>query len=575
MLINIKTLSGYADSDPCLFDPDHFLLEYAKIRELKPGDKPTWNDLRNRFRTMIYDYAQYNQGIKLPAMNEIWKSQENLNLLHTVTYTMLKETCKFWCYKMSLKQNLNKLIQEQSLLLRFQDILKYINTHDCNGDENPCTVDHAKLVEVNEEYQCQCDDGYKWDPGKIRCIPYQDCSGISNSQEVYNGDHYECDCLVGYEWNADHTGCVLSQPDCQSYYAHSHAVFNQQTNKYECWCDDGYEWNADRTTCIQKVPDCPSYYAHSHAQLNPQTNVYECWCDQGYAWNTDRTACVPQVPDCPTYYAHSHAQLNPQTNVYECWCDQGYAWNTDRTACVPQVPDCPTYYAHSHAQLNPQTNVYECWCDQGYAWNTDRTACVSQLPDCNSYYPNTVASWNAATNQYECNCIQGYVWNATRTGCVSQLPDCNAYYPNTVAVWDAPTNQYLCNCIQGFEWNATRTGCVASTNRDNPPVNPAQQKTGECNVSYASGANEPEQYTIDVHAVRGTLDFMYNTYTVKDRIHVYYGNAKIFDSGCVGESGGKSFTLDGVNSVFRIIVDPQCEATQDDTQWDFTLGCPH
>ncbi|HJW30415.1 MAG TPA: hypothetical protein VJ508_14385, partial [Saprospiraceae bacterium] len=36
LLINIKTLSGYADQDPCLFDPDHFLLEYAKIRELKP-----------------------------------------------------------------------------------------------------------------------------------------------------------------------------------------------------------------------------------------------------------------------------------------------------------------------------------------------------------------------------------------------------------------------------------------------------------------------------------------------------------------------------------------------------------
>ena len=168
----------------------------------------------------------------------------------------------------------------------------------------------------------------------------------------------------------------------------------------------------------------------------------------------------------------------------------------------------------------------------------------------------------------------GYEWNSTRTACVLATPDCNSYFQNTVAVWNAQTNQYECNCIQGYEWNATRTGCIMSANRDNPPVNPAQQKTGQCSVQYGSGANEPEQYTIDVHSLTGTLQFSYELYDVKDRVHVYYGGSKIFDTGCVGGGGSQSFTLNGYTSVFTIIVDPKCEPNDQTTAWNFTLGCP-
>lgn len=658
LIINIRTIANYADTDPCIFDPDHYLLHYARIREIKPGDPVTWNDIHNPFRIAIYEFAQHRMAeTKLPPLNEIWGNQQNINLLRTVTHTMLKEVCQYWCYKLTLKKQVNKLIEEQSLLLRFKAVLSFINNYDCQGEENPCTIPNATLVEVNGKFECQCVNGYKWDPGKIRCLPFTDCFGIANSIEVYRGDSYECDCAEGYEWNAAGTECVLSKPDCASYYPNSYASFNSQANRWECYCISGYEWNTDRTACVLAVPDCNSFYANSHAVLNPQTNVYECHCNQGYEWNAGRTACVLSVPDCNSYYANTVAVWNAASSQYECNCIQGYVWNSSRTACELPVPDCNSYYANTVAVWNAASNQYECncisgyvWntsrtgcelaipdcnayypntvavlnttsgqyecnCIQGYVWNVARTGCEASIPDCNAYYPNTTAVWNPTTNQYECNCIQGYVWNAARTGCQPSAPDCNAYYPNTIAVWNAFTNQYECNCYPGYVWNATRTGCVsnapdcnayypnsvaqwnpssnqfecycitgydwnatrtaceATGNRDHVIVNPQQQKTGECNVTYGSGANEPEQYTIDVKRTTGTLQFSFDTYTVKDRIHIYNGGTKVFDTGCVGSSGSQTLTLNG-SSIFRIVVDPLCDPNESDTQWSFTLGCP-
>jgi hypothetical protein len=265
------------------------------------------------------------------------------------------------------------------------------------------------------------------------------------------------------------------------------------------------------------------------------------------------------------------------TNQYLCNCITGYEWNSTRTACVIAKPDCPSFYVNTEAVWDVGTNQWLCNCVTGYQWNATRTGCVAAAPDCNTFYPNSIAMWDFATNQYLCNCPIGYIWNASRTQCIPVgAPDCVTFYQHSTPYWDPSTNQYLCYCLTGYEWNATRTECVTlgTGNREDPVVNPQQQKTGQCNVSYGSGANEPEQYTIDVYKVTGSLQFSFDTYSVKDRIHIYHGGAKVFDSGCVGSSGSQTLTLNGSSSVFRIVVDPLCDPTESDTQWNFTLGCP-
>lgn len=364
-------------------------------------------------------------------------------------------------------------------------------------------------------------------------------------------------------------------------YPGSYSAWNPQTQRTECFCNPGLVWNSTRTACIPSAVDCSKSYAYSEARWDATTNQFLCYCKQGYEWNSARTACVLSVPDCNSSYKNSIAVWDAASQKYLCNCPQGYVWNQARTECVPQnqIPDCNSFYKNSVAVWDQATQKYLCNCPQGYVWNAARTECVpqNQIPDCNSYYKNSIAVWDQATQQYLCNCPQGYAWNAIRTECVpqNQVPDCNTFYKNSYAAWDAATNQYLCYCNQGYQWNATRTECVPSNNRDNPVVAPEQKKTGVCNIQYKSGANEPEQYTIDVQKKTGSLTFAYSTYTVKDRIHIYYNGTKVFDSGCVGSSGSQVLTLNGYSSVFTIIVDPRCDKDQSNTAWDFTMGCPN
>ena len=281
----------------------------------------------------------------------------------------------------------------------------------------------------------------------------------------------------------------------------------------------------------------------------------------------DQVACWPG----------SYAAYNPQTQRTECYCNPGLVWNANKTACIPGIPDCPNIYANSETLWDAVSQQYLCYCKTGYVWNETKTACVLPIPDCNYFYKNSVPVWDEATKQYLCNCLQGFVWNQTRTECiVNSIPDCNTFYKNSYAAWDATSNQYLCYCPTGYEWNAARTECIkVNAQQDEPVVNPQQKKQGECNIQYKSGANEAEQYTIDVKRNFGSLNFSYDTYSVKDRIHIYYGGIKIFDSGCVGASGSQTLTLNGISSVFTIIVDPRCDMDTSDTSWNFTLGCPN
>ena len=84
----------------------------------------------------------------------------------------------------------------------------------------------------------------------------------------------------------------------------------------------------------------------------------------------------------------------------------------------------------------------------------------------------------------------------------------------------------MCFCRPGYDWtDGTHTACAqVGGARDNPVVKPENQKTGQCNVSVVNGADEPEQYTIDVYKTIGSVLFTYNTENIKDRIHIYHGS---------------------------------------------------
>ncbi|HMS97488.1 MAG TPA: hypothetical protein PKA12_02035 [Saprospiraceae bacterium] len=293
---------------------------------------------------------------------------------------------------------------------------------------------------------------------------------------------------------------------------------------------------------------------------------------------------------CRDYSVWENSQTRARTIVVGKLSTGGFGWTLVKSdLCCEEAEtlsgisnacsgrDKINCWPNSYGAWNPQTQRMECFCNPGTIWDATQNACVPTPVDC-SGYANSETRWDPASNQYLCYCKQGFEWNTTRTACIPQntIPDCNAYYKNSYAAWDNASNQYLCYCNIGYVWNAARTECIPSGGQqDEPVVNPQQKKNGECNIQYKSGANEAEQYTIDVKRNFGSLNFAYETYSVKDRIHIYHGGIKVFDSGCVGANGSQTLNLNGASSIFTIIVDPKCDQDQSDTSWNFTLGCPN
>ncbi len=584
---NLKTFAVLAERDPNFFDADHFLVTYAGLNDLKiPGQ-----NVGNKYRMAIYDYAQYRMnGYSLPYATRIWDSQQNLNAIRTVARTMLNEVCAYYCYKKRLKNHVDLLKAEQSFVERFQKVWAHFKDIDCQGQDVPdCTIPNASLQETSPgNFECVCDPGFKFTPDNTACVPAAECVNIPNSTEVFLGNRYDCECNPGYKWNPGQTGCVPYE-DCSG-------MLNVQEvytgSAYECDCLPGFKWDPNHDHCVT-FEDC-GMIANSEEVFNG--TEYTCDCITGYQWNATRTACV-QALDCSAF-PNTAPVWNAAIQDYECDCIQGYEWNGDFTACIESAPDCASFYPNTHAVYNTQLNRWECDCLPGYKWNLTNTACEDAKPDCVSFYPNTYARWNAQLSRYECDCIAGYEWNADGSGCVEKpvIPDCSII-PNTIVKFNRRTNQYYCDCVQGYKWNAGRTGCekvisdpsaiidplvnIMNTIRggtgtaDNPVVSPENQRTGVCNTTYKSGSNAPEQYTIDVGQTFGSVNFSFETYQVKDRIHVYHGGTKVFDTGCVGANGGQSIPLNGFSSTFRIIVDPTCDGSQQHTDWNFTLGCPN
>ncbi len=619
--LNLKMFANnYADRDPDFFNVHHFLKTYAKVGT---ASQINWN--AGATKRAIKSYAAKELQIDLGDFRD-WNTDPNAyNYAATATNRFLKDVCEYYCKSKAIRENLKKLKAQKELLERYRAVFEHINSLD--DISAACTIPNATMVTNSSGMnECECDQGYKFTSDQTQCVLFDDCSTVMNSIEVYRSGRYYCDCIPGYKLDPTSNNCVASdncgtanntievfrngryECECISGYKRDQrgskcvpyedcsrinsAVEVFRGDRYECECISGYKWDPDGVRCVP-YEDC-SAISNSEQSFNGVS--YRCECLPGYEWNSNKTACTASL-DCSAF-ANTEAVWNASIQDYECECISGYELNADFSNCVEIAPDCQSYYPNSEAVWNAQLNRYECSCIIAYEWNPTKTACIDSRPDCQSFYPNSSAVWNGVTNIYECDCMLGYQWNADATACVA-IPsalDCNV--PNSVLMYDRVDKQYYCECALGYKWNRRKTKCVKradpsetigaigtiidaiagglganSGGNNNPTVRPENQNTGQCNVTYGSGANEPEQYTIDVYQTFGNLEFKYETFKAKDRIHIYQGSRKIFDSGCVGTQGTKSqsLRLNGVNSVFRVVVDPLCDPNDSATQWNFIL----
>ncbi|CAF1519884.1 unnamed protein product [Rotaria sp. Silwood1] len=95
---------------------------------------------------------------------------------------------------------------------------------------------------------------------------------------------------------------------------------------------------------------------------------------------------------------------------------------------------------------------------------------------------------------------------------------------------------------------------------------------GECNEQSVSGGDTPDDRTFNIGKSNTKVVFTYGTYSVKDKIDVYYMNQPVFSTGCVGASGVTTISLDGTDTRLQVIVSPNC-AGETGTAWYYTIEC--
>ncbi|KAI6185004.1 hypothetical protein M3Y97_00657700 [Aphelenchoides bicaudatus] len=96
-----------------------------------------------------------------------------------------------------------------------------------------------------------------------------------------------------------------------------------------------------------------------------------------------------------------------------------------------------------------------------------------------------------------------------------------------------------------------------------------------CDGQQVAGADTPVTRRYKMNKTSATdLQFVYETFQVKDRIVVSYEGQHIFDSDCVGTNGEKKAPINykGKSVEVRVDVEPNCEGTTG-TAWYFTLPC--
>ena len=75
-----------------------------------------------------------------------------------------------------------------------------------------------------------------------------------------------------------------------------------------------------------------------------------------------------------------------------------------------------------------------------------------------------------------------------------------------------------------------------------------------------AGNDTPDDRVIDIGKAHTAIKFRYETYFIKDQIDVYYKNALVFSSGCLGTEGERvtSVVLDDNESSLRVNVILDC-----------------
>lgn len=318
-------------------------------------------------------------------------------------------------------------------------------------------------------------------------------------------------------------------------------------------------------------------------------------CPDGSVIDADQSCPEPDEGpglDCGDYGPQAERYWDDSAQEYLCRCRPGYSFHSsDR--CVPdadigQCLDYPGTY--------PDNGVCQCLEPDAF-WSKSLGRCAGiedwpeeELADC-SRWPGTLPLPDPASGELVCTCPIGTEWSDELQRCATAPErdiadtDCS-HRPGTVAQMDYFNNRVVCTCPDtDASWDADAGGCVAGggtgpdgggavpVGDDPDPPPPDDVQPGQCNDQAKSGHDNPVRVEIPIRG-EPSVELVYQTYGIKDRVRAFIDGQLAFDSGCVGTGGNVSEQISLPVNAQTLIIDvyPNCEGTSG-TDWNFTVKC--
>jgi len=227
---------------------------------------------------------------------------------------------------------------------------------------------------------------------------------------------------------------------------------------------------------------------------------------------------------------------------------------------VPAKPFVPpsSYWGPSDIPPNPYTNAVARWTRDPHAtyWKINKY-------DVNHQLIGQAAEWNQSEVQTK--------WNLFDSAVGSGLIDPNLWLgalPNSPIADNFFYTVTACNAIDECSPESDKSAWISTT-------------VG-CGTAVDSGGTDAWSI-VEMGAASGTAMLDANFFTIPDRMRIYHGDSKIYDSSCSGgttPAGGAQIEFDSSQSTettLRVFITANCaswEPPWNETWWEYTLSCP-
>lgn len=99
------------------------------------------------------------------------------------------------------------------------------------------------------------------------------------------------------------------------------------------------------------------------------------------------------------------------------------------------------------------------------------------------------------------------------------------------------------------------------------------QTGGLCDLRSVAGGDEPDSQTFELGTNTGSVEFLYDAYSIPDRIVVTHDGVVLHDTGCTSGGATVAIPISGGSTSITVSVTPNCSGTTG-TAWEYVVGCP-